>query len=387
MTRFVRNDIISLTGSAPRFDLAESVGPDLRLGELLGGGAAEDLRLGYATAAGDPALRAAIAAQHGVEPDDVVVTVGGMHALFLAGYILCGRGEDAIIATPVFPPARDTLLSVGATLRQLPLEFNEGYRLDPGWLTALLSPATRLVSLASPQNPSGVAFPREVLARILSIMAVRCPDAFLLVDETYRQAAYNDDQVALSAATLSPRVIITGSLSKCHGAPGLRIGWAIVRDAALREQMVLGKFNTVIANSTIDEMLGLRVLTQAEPIISARRKHLGEGLALTAAWVERNAALVEWVKPDAGALCCVRLRLGPVRPGRRRAFPCGACRPGRACRRRHMVRRGAARLPPRLRTAADTRIGAWARDAQGSLATGEAESCLISLTSRENRTQ
>jgi DNA-binding transcriptional MocR family regulator len=139
-------------------------------------------------------------------------------------------------------------------------------------------------------------------------MTARCPDAFLLVDETYRQAAYNDDEVAQSAATLSPRVIITGSLSKCHGAPGLRIGWAIVRDAALREQMVLGKFNTVIANSTIDEMLGLRVLTQAEPIIAARRKHLGEGLARTAAWVARNGALVEWVKPDAGALCCVRLR-------------------------------------------------------------------------------
>ena len=308
MTRFVRNDIISLTGSAPRFDLAESVGPDLRLGELLGPGAADELRLGYATAAGDPALRAAIAAQHGVEADDVVVTIGGMHALFLTGYILCGRGEEAIIVTPVFPPARDTLRCVGATLRELPLEFNEGYRLDPGWLATMLSPATRLVSLASPQNPSGVALPRETLTRALSEMAARCPDAFLLVDETYRQAAYNDDEVAQSAATLSPRVIITGSLSKCHGAPGLRIGWVIVRDAALREQMVLGKFNTVIANSTIDEMLGLRVLTQAEPIIAARRKHLGEGFARTAAWVARNAALVEWVRPDAGALCCMRLR-------------------------------------------------------------------------------
>lgn len=308
MTRFVRNDIISLTGGAPRFDLAESIGPDLRLGELLGPDAADDLRLGYATAAGDPALRAAIAAQHSVEADDVVVTVGGMHALFLAGYILCGRGEEAIIATPVFPPARDTLRSVGATLRELPLEFNEGYRLDPGWLAPLLSPATRLVSLASPQNPSGVALPREVLTRVLSEMAARCPEAFLLVDETYRQAAYNDDEVAQSAATLCPRVISTGSLSKCHGAPGLRIGWAIIRDKALREQMVIGKFNTVIANSTVDEMLGLRVLTQAEQIIAARRKHLGEGLARTAAWVARNAALVEWVKPDAGALCCVRLR-------------------------------------------------------------------------------
>jgi len=307
MTRFVHNDIISLTGGAPRFDLAESVGPDLRLGELLGH-AADDLRLGYATAAGDPALRAAIAAQHGVEADDVVVTVGGIHALFLAGYILCGRGEEAVVATPVFPPARDTLLSVGATLQQLPLEFNEGYRLDPARLAALLSPATRLVSLASPQNPSGVALPHEALTRILSEMTARCPDAFLLVDETYREAAYNDDAAAPSAATLGPRTIVTGSLSKCHGAPGLRIGWAIVRDTALREQMVLGKFNTVIANSTVDEMLGLRVLTQAQPIIATRRKHLGDGLARTAAWVARNAALVEWVKPDAGALCCVRLR-------------------------------------------------------------------------------
>src|SRR5262245_48552901 len=68
------------------------------------------------------------------------------------------------------------------------------------------------------------------------------------------------------------------------------------------------EINTVIANSAIDEMLGLRVLTQADAIIGARRKHLGEGLARTAAWVARNAELVEWIKPDAGALCCVRLR-------------------------------------------------------------------------------
>jgi aspartate/methionine/tyrosine aminotransferase len=190
----------------------------------------------------------------------------------------------------------------------LPLTFDNGYRLDWIALTALLSPATRLVSLASPQNPSGVALPHAVVSEVLSAMAARCPDAFLLVDETYRQAAYNDDPVAPSTATLSPRVIVTGSLSKCHGAPGLRIGWAIVRDAALREQMVLGKFNTVIANSTIDEALGLRVLNQADGIIAVRRKQLGEGLARTAAWVERNLALVEWVRPDAGGLCCVRLR-------------------------------------------------------------------------------
>jgi aspartate/methionine/tyrosine aminotransferase len=310
MDRFVRNEIISLTGGAPRHDLAESVGPDLRLAELLDGetDGLRNLALAYATAAGDAALRAEIATLHGVTSDDVVITVGGVHALFLIAYILCGRGEDAIIATPVFPPARDVLVSVGANLKTLPLSFDDGYRLDPARLTALLSPVTRLVSLASPQNPSGVAMPHSDLATVLSAMAVRCPDAFLLVDETYRQAVYGDGEPAPSVAQLGAQVVVTGSLSKCHGAPGLRIGWAISRNRALREQLILGKFNTVIANSTIDEALGLAVLRQADRIIGVRRKHLAAGLARTAAWVERNAALVEWVKPDAGALCCVRLR-------------------------------------------------------------------------------
>jgi aspartate/methionine/tyrosine aminotransferase len=309
MPQFVKNDIISLVGDAPLHDLAESVGPNLRLGELLGADNSwKEAGLGYATAAGAPALRAAIADLHGVDADDVVVTVGGMHALFLLGYILCGRGEEAVITTPVFPPARDTLVSVGAKLRALPLEFNDRYQLDPEKLARLLSPATRLVSLASPQNPSGVALPYAALAKVLSAMIARCPDAFLLLDETYRCAVYGDDAVAPSAARMSPQVVVTGSLSKCHGVPGVRIGWAITRNTELREQLVTGKFSTVISNSAVDEMVGLRVLQQADKIIGARRRTLSNGLAQTQAWVERNAKLVEWVRPDAGALCCIRLR-------------------------------------------------------------------------------
>ena len=300
MPQFVKNDIISLVGEAPLHDLAESVGPNLRLGELLGAdGSWKEAGLGYATAAGAPALRAAIADLHGVDADDVVVTVGGMHALFLLAYILCGRGEEAVIVMPVFPPARDTLASVGAKLRALPLEFDGNYQLDPGKLIRLLSPTTRLVSLASPQNPSGVAVRRAALADVLSAMTARCPEAVLLIDETYRFAVYGDDAVVPSVATLGPQVVVTGSLSKCHGVPGVRIGWAITRNAKLREQLVIGKFTTVICNSAVDEMLGLAVLRQPDKITRERRRRLGEGLARTAAWVERNAAFVEWVRPNA----------------------------------------------------------------------------------------
>ena len=310
MPHFVENDIISLVGDPPLHDLAESVGPDLLLGELLGDedSSWKQTCLGYATTAGARALRAAIAHLHGVDAEDVVVTVGGMHALFLLGYILCGRGEEAVIAMPTFPPSRDTLVSVGAKLRAFPLLFDDGYQLDPEALAGLLSSTTRLVSLASPQNPSGVAIPRAVLAEVISVMSARCPEALLLLDETYRCAVYGDDALVPSAATMSPQVVVTGSLSKCHGAPGVRVGWAITSNAKLREQLVVGKFSTVISNSSVDEMIGLRVLRKADEIIGARRQALGEGLARTAAWIERNAALVEWVRPNAGALCCIRLQ-------------------------------------------------------------------------------
>jgi len=315
--RFPENEIISLVESAagaPRYDLGESVGPDLRLSALLqvpGPARLDELSLGYGTAAGDVRLRQALAEAHGVAADDVVLTVGGMHALFLVAFIVCGEGDEAVTTSPAFPLARSALeVVVGRNLRTVATSFDRGYRLDPDEFRAALSPRTRLVSLASPQNPSGVAFSAPVLRDVLAAMQERCPRAHLLLDETYREAAFGDDPVAPSAIDLGPKVISVASLSKCHGAPGLRLGWAITRDRALRRQLVVGKFSTVISCSPVDEALALRVLAQRDEIIAARRVHLAQGLSEVAGWVERNGDLIEWVRPDAGALCCVRLKPG-----------------------------------------------------------------------------
>ncbi len=309
--RFPKNDIMALTEDQPRYDLAESIGPDLLMGELLRPDSGlDDLALSYGTAAGDPTLRQILAELHGTAPEDVVITVGGMHALFLIAFILCRPGDQVVAMTPLFPNARKALVAVGAEVRDLPVRFDAGYRLDLDALRERLSPDTKLVSLASPQNPSGVAIPQETLQAVLDLMAEICPDATLLVDETYRDAVYGDDQPAPSAVALSPRVISCASLSKCHGAPGLRLGWTVTREPDLREQLLRGKFVTVIACSRADEALALRVLQQREAIIGARRIQLRAGLAQTADWVAEQSAFVDWVRPDAGALCCVRLKPG-----------------------------------------------------------------------------
>ncbi len=311
-TRFKRSPILSLTGETFRYDLAESVGPDLTVAELMGADgltALGDLTLSYGTAAGDARLRGLVAGRYGapVTADDVIVTVGGMQALFLLAFVLCGPGDEAAIASPVFPNARVILEAVGATVRPLPFTFAAGYRLDPDALRTALTPRTRLVSLASPQNPSGVALTEAEIRLVLAEMATVCPEAVLLVDEVYRDAVYGTDVPAPSVVGLDDRIVSCSSLSKCHGAPGLRTGWVVTRAPALRDQLMLGKFNMVVSNSLVDDALATRVLECHEDLVDARRPHLQAGLDRTAAFVADHGDKVAWVRPDAGALCCLRL--------------------------------------------------------------------------------
>jgi aspartate/methionine/tyrosine aminotransferase len=310
-SRFPRNDIISLTSESVRYDLAESVGPDLRLGALLSSGIVAtlmDLDLAYGTAAGSPSLRQLIASRHGVDGDDVVVTAGGMQALFLLAFIVCGAGDDAVIGSPVFPNSRTVLQAVGANVLELPIMFDEGYRLNIERLESALTPRTRLVSLASPQNPSGVALEEAEVRSALACIERICPQAFLLVDETYREAVYGGNALRDSVAGLDERIVSCASLSKCHGAPGLRTGWVITRSKALREQLTLGKFNTTISTSLVDEALAAQVLRDQDRIVGERRVHLQLTLERTAEFVRGHEELVDWVRPDAGALCCMRLK-------------------------------------------------------------------------------
>jgi aspartate/methionine/tyrosine aminotransferase len=310
-SRFPHNDIISLTSQSVRYDLAESVGPDLRLGSLLGDCIANhlmELDLSYGTANGSLRLRQLIAARHGVEGDDVVITAGGMQALFLVAFILCDAGDDAVIGSPVFPNSGSVLQAVGANVLELPIKYDEGYRLDLDQFESILTPRTKLISLASPQNPSGVALTEAEIRSALRRMEEICPEAFLLIDETYREAAYGADKVRDSMVGLGERIVSCASLSKCHGAPGLRIGWAITRNRALREQLALGKFNTTISNSLVDEALAVQVLHDQDRIVGDRRTHLQMNLKRTAEFVCAHEGLVDWVRPDAGALCCMRLK-------------------------------------------------------------------------------
>lgn len=309
--RFPYNDIISLLEVNRPFNLAESTSQDLTVGEILDLGDIEnlrDLKLGYGKSAGALALREAIGQDCNVPADNVVTTQGAALGLFLLAFEVCRPGDEAVLVTPCFPSSRGCLVGAGATVREVRLVFEKGYRLDMKQMEENLSPKTRLVSLASPQNPSGVQTSREEIQALLALMEKRCPQAVLFVDETYREATYGDQLPRDSVAALDPRIVTGASVSKALGAPGLRTGWLTVPDPDLRARITVAKMNTIISGSVLDETLATALLRNRQGVLESRRRLLARALDELGAWCASESVRIAWIRPDAGALCCVQLR-------------------------------------------------------------------------------
>lgn len=305
MTTFASHAMTSLVDDPVRYDLAESTSPSLRLADLVDPNEMADLTLGYGTSRGDTELRELIGSEAGVDGGQVLVTVGAIEAMFLLAQDRCSPGDRVLLTTPCFPPARTVPEALAVDVDIVPLEFDDGYRLDLDALSHALTARTRLVSLASPQNPSGVRISDAELSGLLGAVEDRAPEAVVLVDETYRESTYGDAPVPRSVASLSPRVVTCASLSKAHGAPGLRLGWLTTADPELYERLRNAKFLATIACSTTDEFLAVQLLRRRTQVLAPRSVMLQRALGELEHWLRDQP--LESVRPDGGAMCCLRL--------------------------------------------------------------------------------
>jgi DNA-binding transcriptional MocR family regulator len=86
------------------------------------------------------------------------------------------------------------------------------------------------------------------------------------------------------------------------------VGWLTVRDTELFERLTTAKMNIVLSGSTLDETLAAAILENREKILTERRRLLGAGLSTVEQWIRRHSDSIDWVKPEGGALCCLRLK-------------------------------------------------------------------------------
>ncbi|MEB3199980.1 MAG: aminotransferase class I/II-fold pyridoxal phosphate-dependent enzyme [Synechococcaceae cyanobacterium] len=199
----------------------------------------------YGPGAGDPPLLAAIAdslqRQHGLDlsASDLWVTAGSNMAFQLVLRALCDPGDAVIVPVPYYFNHVMAVQLAGAE----PQLVDAGPVPDPQRLEAAITPRTRAIISVSPNNPSGVVTPPEVLAEIGRLCARR--GLVHLCDEAY--AAFTHGAVPHRSPGSAPgsgaHTVTLQSFSKAYGMAGWRLGYAAVprqlREALLRIQDTL----------------------------------------------------------------------------------------------------------------------------------------------------
>ena len=195
--------------------------------------AIERLRAGdthYTPATGRLKVREAIAASHRrrtgqpVDASNVIFLAGAQNALFVASMCIAGPGDDVIAMEPLYPSYPATIEVSGARMVRVATPASNGFRLDVSALEAAISPRTRAIFFATPNNPSGVILSEAELGVIGEL--ARRHSLWIVADEVYAGLAPGGRVPGL-AAQLPEQTITVSSLSKSHAMPGWRAGWLV----------------------------------------------------------------------------------------------------------------------------------------------------------------
>jgi len=261
------------------------------------------LTVAYTDHVGHPGLRQLLAEQSAVGTDDILLVSGAAAGLFIIATSLLEAGDHLLVVRPNYATNIETPRAIGADIDFLDLRFESGWRVDLDELERRLRPATKVVSLTCPHNPTGTMMSGDELRSVIAI--VERHGARLVFDETYREMSF---PAALPvAASLSDRVISVSSVSKTYGLPGLRMGWVITRDTVLMETFLAAKEQIFICNSIVDEEITFQALGRKATTLPSIRGRIEAHRSIVTDWFAQQDDL-EWVVPTGGVVCFPRLR-------------------------------------------------------------------------------
>lgn len=297
---------------AARYHLTASDAQTMTMAELLSLAGEEDrlaweqLTLGYTTTFGDRRLRELVVADHpDLDADDVVCFAGAEEGLYLAMQVLLGPDDHAVVLTPNYQSAETVPLGLCA-VSGVALDPDADWALDVDAVRAALRPSTRVVSVNFPHNPTGAVPDRATFAALAALCDER--GIHLFSDEVYRGLELDDGRRLPLAAELSPRALSLGVMSKALGLPGLRIGWVVCRDPAVRAALERAKHYTSICNSAPSEILARIALAARGTILERNRGIVAANLPHFEAFFAEFADLFDWRPPDGGCVAFPRWR-------------------------------------------------------------------------------
>jgi aspartate aminotransferase len=231
-------------------------------------------RTRYAPSSGLPELRTAIAEKVRrknripADPDQVIVTSGGLHGLLVALLAVVNPGDEVLIFSPYWTPMRDLVTLAGGRLHLV--RWAEARQ--EGFQRALqrhATPRTRVLLVNTPSNPTGIVLTREELREIADFAGER--DLVVISDEAYEDLTFETPHVSIASLPgMFERTVSVFTLSKSYAMTGWRVGYIVAPEpwmSGLRK-LVLNTINVV---STPMQWAAVAALTHGDPFIEQAR--------------------------------------------------------------------------------------------------------------------
>lgn len=279
------------------YNLAESSVTDLHFHELQTD--LSQLKLEYIAHPGHAGLRKLITQDAGLlHEDQALITNGAAGALFIINTALLTAADHLIVIQPNYATNIEVPVTIGCAITYIRLQHQNNWRVPVADIEAAIQPNTKLISITTPHNPTGMVMSEAELQALTGIAEKH--NVWLLADETYRNAGFATAYPVL--ASRSKKIISVASLSKAYGLPGLRIGWLLTQDEQLMEQFLAAKEMIYISNSALDEACAYQFYQQKERFATAINKRVMKNFDLLCKWLEQEKRLAA-VLPEGGVVC------------------------------------------------------------------------------------
>ena len=200
--------------------------------------------------------------------EQILVTTGGSEALWFAFMTVADDGDEILFFEPTYANYFGFASAAGIRPVAIALDPEDGFHLPPrDVVEAAISPRTRAICIANPNNPTGTVYDRQELEMLLDVAVSH--GLFIIADETYRELVFDGlEHVGLlqfaDSARVADKVIIVDSVSKRFSATGARVGCLVSRNPEVMD--AAGRFAQArLSSPTVEQLAVVPMLVDPTP--------------------------------------------------------------------------------------------------------------------------
>lgn len=251
--------------------------------------AVRDEYTGYTANAGMVELREAIVVKLArennlhVTPDNVMVTVGAMQAVYSTMTVLMNPGDEILLPDPGYGNFSMAAQLGHAVPHFYPTLPSHDFEPDMEALEGMVSERTRVLFINSPSNPTGAVYSETIMRACLDFC--RRHDLYLVSDETYDRLVFEGEHISPAQWDTEGRVVSIFTTSKSYAMTGWRVGYAVASEPVIAamskiQEPMTSCVNTVAQHGAIAALLGPQDCVEAMRTEYRRRRDLAVELAL-----------------------------------------------------------------------------------------------------------